>query len=108
MPCSTYFAGDHDIGAGCTCWDDSKIGSSGSGVSAKGNGSMVYPTLEYDTLILFWFLGSYQNNLYLKVYTFSGVYSELGIWFRGSGEISQCRVLGFGFRDGFEVLRNMF
>ncbi|CAE7947716.1 Gstt1 [Symbiodinium sp. KB8] len=25
----SYFAGDHDIGAGCTCWDDSKVGSSG-------------------------------------------------------------------------------
>eukprot|EP00439_Symbiodinium_sp_Y106_P079428 s483_g18.t1 len=25
----TFFAGDHDIGAGCTCWDDSKIGASG-------------------------------------------------------------------------------
>jgi len=26
---STYWAGDHDVGAGCTCWDSSKIGSSG-------------------------------------------------------------------------------
>ena len=40
---------------------------------------MLIPTLEYYTLILVCFLGSYYINLYLKsLYFFSGVFSQLG------------------------------
>ena len=39
----------------------------------------LYPILEYYTLILFGFLGSYHNTEYLKsLYFFPGAYSKLG------------------------------